>query len=382
MEHISEILEIIDAGLRGEKQKLINYSQFLAEKLEKEGQKELSNIITKTVARNLNSSNMQPRDLIVPKSLVDSESNLPLAEMKSYNLNDVDMVLNDDSSQYVEEFITLINKKDKLLEENIRAYKTLLLYGPPGTGKSQTAKYISAKTNLPLLTFRIEGVISSYLGSTSKNIKNLFDFVKNTPCILFLDEFDAIAKARDDVNELGELKRVVNTLLQNIDDIKGKVPIIAATNHEKILDSAVWRRFDYKLFLGLPGIEQRNLLIKSFLGDNLVQDKMIKILSYLAENMSGADIEILIESIKTHIAINSIKVITDKSLFDLFIKYKYSTTEKDDRHKIEILEQARKENRKLFDYSTLSKLLGLSVGTVFNKINKRHGTKLITKSTN
>ena len=84
--------------------------------------------------------------------------------------------------------------------------------------KTQTAKYISAKTNLPLVTIRIDGLVSSYLGSTSKNIKSLFDFVERTPCLLFLDEFDAIAKMRDDSNELGELKRVVNPLLQNLAD--------------------------------------------------------------------------------------------------------------------------------------------------------------------
>ncbi len=370
MDHIPEILEIIEAGLQGDKQRLIEYSKFLAEKLEKEDKKELSNIIKKTLSRNLNSSNMQPKELVMPKSLVDLESNLPLAEIKHYGENEIYAILNSETSQYVEEYINLINQKDKLLKENILAYKTLLLYGPPGTGKSQTAKYISAKTGLPLLTFRIEGVISSYLGSTSKNIKNLFDFVKNNPCILFLDEFDAIAKARDDPNELGELKRVVNALLQNIDDIRGKVPIIAATNHEKILDSAVWRRFDYKIFFDLPDIKQRETMINLFLGPTSVNPKMLEVLSYLTEDLSGADIEVISNSIKTYLTINSIDVTKEKNVFDLFIKYKYSNTQKEKIDKISLLQKARKENKKLFDYATIAKLLGQSVGTAFNKFNK------------
>ena len=95
----------------------------------------------------------------------------------------------------------------------------MLLYGPPGVGKSETAKYVAARLEVPLYTVRTDSLVSSYLGSTSKNLRSVFDFVSAEPCVLFLDELDAIAKQRDDSQELGELKRVVISLLQNIDKL-------------------------------------------------------------------------------------------------------------------------------------------------------------------
>src|SRR3712207_5844920 len=104
--------------------------------------------------------------------------------------------------------------------------------------------YISMETGLPLITARLDGMISSLLGSTAKNIRKIFDFASRQECILFLDEFDVIAKIRDDKNETGELKRVVNSLIQNIDVFSRDSIIIAATNHHELLDPAIWRRFN------------------------------------------------------------------------------------------------------------------------------------------
>ena len=99
-----------------------------------------------------------------------------------------------------------------------------MLYGVPGCGKSTVAKYIAQQIGLPLVIARLDALVSSLLGSTSKNIRKVFDFADSRPCILFLDEFDAIAKARDDQHELGELKRVINSLLQNIDSLSSHKP--------------------------------------------------------------------------------------------------------------------------------------------------------------
>jgi SpoVK/Ycf46/Vps4 family AAA+-type ATPase len=167
----------------------------------------------------------------------------------------------------IREFIYIINHTDLFLGKGIKSNRSMLLFGKPGTGKTQVARYISSGTGLLLVTVRLDCVISSYSGSTPKNIGVLFDFVQRTPCILFLDEFDAIAKVRDDSNELGDLKRVVNTLLQNIDSIESGIPIIAATNHEHLLDPAVWRRFDYKIRMKLPDAATRGMMFAEFLKD-------------------------------------------------------------------------------------------------------------------
>lgn len=140
-----------------------------------------------------------------------------------------------------------------------------MLYGPPGCGKTTVAQLISSITNLPLVTARLDGLVSSLLGSTAKNIRKVFDYASKRECILFLDEFDVIAKLRDDKNELGELKRVVNSLIQNIDEFSEDSILIAATNHHKLLDPAIWRRFNTILALEKPQLEEVNLLLLSLL---------------------------------------------------------------------------------------------------------------------
>src|SRR4029077_10470965 len=107
---------------------------------------------------------------------------------------------------------------------------SLLIYGPPGCGKTQLARHVAEELHLPLLTARVDTIVSSYLGNTSKNIRSLFEHAMARPCVLFLDEFDAIAKLRDDQHELGELKRVVISLLQNIDALDSSITLIPATD--------------------------------------------------------------------------------------------------------------------------------------------------------
>lgn len=155
-----------------------------------------------------------------------------------------------------------------------------------------TAYAIGNALNLPIAYVRLDGLVSSYLGQTSTNLRKVFDSVKNQRIILFLDEFDAIAKKRDDTNELGELKRVVTTLLQNFDNLPSNVILIAATNHEHLLDPAIWRRFNFTITLDLPALEQRKALIQNGLSKYDINAKIdIGAIAKVTEGMSGALIE-------------------------------------------------------------------------------------------
>jgi hypothetical protein len=133
----------------------------------------------------------------------------------------------------------------------------VLLAGPPGNGKTTLAEGIAFELMVPLFVVRYEAVVGSFLGETSGRLKRLFDFVRTHRCVLFFDEFDTLGKERGDTHETGEIKRVVSSLLLQIDSLPSHVVVVTATNHAELLDRAVWRRFQLRLTLPAPTVQQR-----------------------------------------------------------------------------------------------------------------------------
>ncbi len=300
MKYSIEIGKIVEGALKHDQVKIINYTKQLISKLEQDNEERAAGKFSKLlIAQNeatLSAMGIK-KDVAVP---VDSESRTVLADVVYLDENKIDVILSNENKDNLNTFILSYKSADRLNLMGIGVSNTLLLYGPPGCGKTQCAYLIARELNLPLVIARLDSLISSYLGTTAKNIRALFEFAQRMPCVLFLDEFDAIAKARDDSNELGELKRVVNSLLQNVDAMSNDSLLIAATNHDKLLDSAVWRRFEYKLKIELPDtnaiVEMIDLFTRT--AHNLNIKEKVE-LATAFKGLSGADVEeILVKAMR------------------------------------------------------------------------------------
>ena len=281
----TEIIKIIEGGLSNDKEKVINYAIVLSKNLEKQGEVSLAKKIRLVVDNKKGS--LTTLDSFATKP-VDSESRMEIVDISFPHIELSQIILNKYTSQEIIHFIESYNRRDALLKLGISTPNSLLLYGPPGCGKTTVAQYISSVTGLPLVTARLDGLVSSLLGSTAKNIRKIFDYTAKRECILFLDEFDVIAKLRDDKNELGELKRVVNSLIQNIDSFSSDSILVAATNHQELLDSAIWRRFTNVIALDKPEkeeiIELLNILLENKSNNFLNIPKKLK---YIVDELYG-----------------------------------------------------------------------------------------------
>lgn len=156
--------------------------------------------------------------------------------------------------------------RDRLAHYGLRYRQKILLYGFPGCGKTLGAERLAWNTGLPLIKVRFDAMVSSYLGETASNLRLVFEEAEKYPCLLFLDECDSIAKSRQDSQEVGEIKRVVNTFLQILDEYQPSSGLlVAATNLNKSLDTALWRRFDDLIEVPKPGVKELEFILKDTL---------------------------------------------------------------------------------------------------------------------
>ncbi|MEC3814153.1 AAA family ATPase [Bacillus safensis] len=290
----TEILKIIEGGLEKNPEKVRSYAKLVSEKLQSQGEDKFAERILNI----LNNKGAHPvfLDEFMAKP-VDTDSRLDMVEITMPDDFSEELILPNTTKIKLESYIQNIKKRDKFIDLGLNLPESLLLYGPPGCGKTSIAHYISKQIGLPLVTAKLDGLVSSLLGSTAKNIRKIFEYAQARPCILFLDEFDAIAKARNDEHEVGELKRVVNSLLQNIDKFNKNSILIAATNHEKLLDPAVWRRFSNTIEVPKPSQTEILELLELFtlnMVNNFTNDtKKVGVLTKLLEGISPSEIKVI-----------------------------------------------------------------------------------------
>ncbi|MEX6327197.1 AAA family ATPase [Providencia manganoxydans] len=302
---------------------------------------------------------------------VDPKSRMPLIEEHQWPVTP--LFLGESELNVFKSFVDSIEHQNKLIESGLSGRLGLLLSGPPGTGKTLIAGHIAAQLGRPLFVVRLDSVISSLLGDTAKNLRQIFDYVPSQNGILLLDEVDAVAKVRDDRHEIGELKRVVNTLIQGLDSLDDSAVVIAATNHAELLDPAIWRRFPYKIRFSLPSFDIRKSLWNHFLFQEKGNLNELKALSILSDGLSGADIETIAISARRQ------AILTDSDLDILVIIQ--SIIEGDSHNLVmphrEMLSSDMKKNiinllseTKLFTQSDIGKLLGMSRQTISNYLKE------------
>jgi SpoVK/Ycf46/Vps4 family AAA+-type ATPase len=163
-----------------------------------------------------------------------------------------DLILPPSVRRSIEELIEEQQRADVLRAHGLEPRHRVLLVGPPGTGKTSLAEGIAEATGVPMFLVRYESIIGSFLGETAGRLKRVFDYARTIPCVLFFDEFDAIGKERGDIHETGEIKRVVTSLLMQVDELPSYTIVAAATNHPELLDRASWRRFQLRVSLPMP----------------------------------------------------------------------------------------------------------------------------------
>lgn len=245
----------------------------------------------------------------------DRERQTCLVDVRQPDRHLEDILLGKDAFQAVERILEEYRKAELLRVHGLKPATKLLFCGPPGCGKTLCAEIIASELGLPLLYTRFDSIVSSYLGETAANLRKVFEYASRGRWVVLFDEFDAIGKARDDSTEHGELKRVINSFLQLLDCFDSPSILIAATNHEQLLDPALWRRFDEVLMFPRPAVHETRALLAMKLKNFPRSGIDLKAAASRLKGMSHADVErVCFDAIKS--AVLQGKDSVDQVIFD------------------------------------------------------------------
>lgn len=364
MNQADVLIDLINAFKKNDQKTVDKVIMQLIEKAEKRKQYKFAKKLRELYSRpSQESSPTVFKSSSVNPTSVDKQ----LFEIRKSKINSSNIILSIPNKNILNEIIENYNKRALLEKHGLANDSRVILHGPPGTGKTLFAYVLAGELNLPLYHVNLDALVSSYLGETGKNLKSIFDQASKQECILLLDEFDAIAKHRDDTQELGELKRVVTVLLQNIDDLHPQTILVAATNHEHLLDPAVWRRFAYSLKIDILDTEARKSLLKMYLNKEGVLDFVL--LADLSEGLSGAVIRQMINRSLRKGVLSGDKDL-QKNLVESFLVAHNTRNEKLKGTKresfIKALKYLRKVDIRRYTYEELERITGVSASTLHN----------------
>ncbi|MGE6366910.1 AAA family ATPase [Bacillus paramycoides] len=256
------IIKLIESGMQGNDELF----KRTVEALIVDEKSKNHNILAERLEAALRKKNLKKLDNNINTLALHKNKNMFYETIPSLTFDS--LILEENIIQSLQGMVEEHFRSDLLRSYNLEPRNRILLAGPPGNGKTSIAEALAMDLMVPLITVRYEGLMESYLGETANRLNELFDYVKTKRCVLFFDEFDTIGKERGDSQETGEIKRVVSSLLLQIDRLPSHVIVVTATNHPELLDRAVWRRFQLKLDIALPSRKQIGIWIDRYQKEN------------------------------------------------------------------------------------------------------------------
>lgn len=312
----NQIKALLKSHVNGDDEKFITIAMQVAAHEAKHGHtklaQELKQLINEAKTRKTKHSNV----LSIVRTSKELDGILSHTE-PLINMNDLTFA--DNQSKTFKRIIQEYKQQEKLKSYNLEPRRKILLYGPPGTGKTATASALAQELQLPLFTIRLDGLITKFMGETASKLRLVFDAIRSTKGLYFFDEFDAIGSDRMSPNDVGEIRRVLNSFLQFLEQDHSDSFIVAATNYKKLLDPALFRRFDDVLNYDLPEKTQIKTLINNKLAEfslKLREQEWQKI-EKIADGLSHAEITRACEDAAKHMILEGGASLSFQNIADM-----------------------------------------------------------------